>query len=884
MTTLQFELDPTETLTLDFDRPVHELVLETAQSCPERSALIDQESAWTYAQLAARSGALAESLRAVGVRKGDVVCLYEARSAWLCCAILGILRSGAAWCVLDPSHPPEHLADLVRAAHPRAVVAGLKLPTALFDAVTKAGAAQVPLRASRPDGGSASLRAGDEVACGPDDLAYVVFTSGTSGQPKGVLGVHGPLPHFLQWHIRQNGLTPSDRFSLLSGLGHDPLVRDLFTPLMLGATLCIPAPDMAAAPSELHAWLLRHEITVLHMTPSLAQIIALSPARLPVRHAFFGGEPLRSVDVRRFLGVAPDARCVNYYGTTETPQAVAFHLVQDGDLLSAASLPVGRSVPGAQLLLINAHGELVTRPGETGEIHVRTPFLTLGYLGDQALTGERYIPNPFRDRADEVIYRTGDIGVLRDDGALVLKSRADQQVKIRGFRVEIAAVEAAIERHPAVSKAVVLAAGKAGETSLAAYVAAAGLSAAELREFLRRTVPDHMAPSRISIESGLPLSPNGKVDRRRLAARTAGIRREPARLDFATATERRLASILSELLECDVGPEDDFFALGGHSLLAARLATEIDETFGVRVPLGVVWTAPRLRDLARSIDDGGVALRELIAPIQPRGTKTPVFLLPGGGGLSVMAFREVSRQLGPDQPVFGLEANLDPDQARRRLEDIAADYINLIRAQQPEGPYQLIGFSMGGFVAYEVARQLLDAGERVGRVIIFDQENSAGQTAGARLRTLRHVIGAQSGKIGHAGPAKWRALRQAIGSLSWPAREKFARQLRDWRFSGAPRSIDAIRQSKVDEVRRYAGRPMRPIACAGAIILAEDSIYNGLPADADPRVAWRRAFDESITLTTPGDHHSVLDQHAAGFAATLQAALRGGVATADRPL
>jgi amino acid adenylation domain-containing protein len=452
-----------------------------------------------------------------------------------------------------------------------------------------------------------------------DALAYVAFTSGSTGEPKGILGTHAPLAHFLAWHAAASGLSAADRGGLLAGLAHDPLLRDLFTPLALGGTLCVPAPATYESPVRLLAWMARETVSVAHLTPALAQLLSEGAAaagggpRLPaLRHVFFGGDLLRGRDAARLRALAPAVRCVNFYGATETPQAMGWHVV---DPASAAlepdrRLPLGRGIEGVQLLVLNRAGALAGI-AELGEIHVRTPYLAAGYLDDEQLTRERFTGNRLAAEAGagDRLYRTGDLGRYRPDGEVEFAGRADNQVKLRGLRIELAEIEAALCRHPAVAAAAALLREQGGDPRLAAcFVPAAGMappSRAELRDFLSRWLPAAMVPGTLAAVPGLPLTPNGKLDRQALAALVPAPGEaaspesyEPPR----TPAEELLAGIWAELLEIDrIGRGDNFFALGGHSLLAARLISRVRQTFGVELPLRRVFETPTLAALAGAV-------------------------------------------------------------------------------------------------------------------------------------------------------------------------------------------------------------------------------------------------------------------------------------------
>ncbi len=554
----------------EWTRAVHQRFAEQARRAPERLAVVDAARSWTYGELAERAGGLAERLRAFGAGKGDVVAILAERSALLVQALLGVLEAGAAFLVLDPGHPEARRQAAVRQARPRAwiEVAGEGL-------VCRGGHIGPPLR---------------------NDLAYVAFTSGSTGEPKGILGTHGPLAHFCAWQAETFGLTADDRFSMLSGLSHDPLLRDVFTPLSIGATLCIPDPDDLMSPA---GWMARQGITVCHLTPGLGQLLIDGGTPLPdLRYSFFGGDVLTEREVARLRGLAPGVTGVNFYGTTETPQAMAWHDASGAGAWPTRPVPVGCGIDGVQILVLNAAGNLAA-PGELGEVCVRTPHLAAGYLGDEAATAERFVTNPFTGDLADRVYRTGDLGRYRSDGAVNLAGRRDRQVQVRGFRVEPAEVEAALALHPAVREAAVL----LHEGRLTAWLAGSTVGPSELRDFLRGLLPDPMNPETFLWLERLPLTPNGKLDRAALPAPDLRQGRgEEGSEAPATPEEKGVAAIWRELLDLErIGRHESFFELGGHSLLGARVVAALRDAFGVEVPLRALFEKPSVAELARTV-------------------------------------------------------------------------------------------------------------------------------------------------------------------------------------------------------------------------------------------------------------------------------------------
>ena len=603
---------------------VHELFSRSAERAPDRPAVVDRGGAWSYGELEKTCNRLAGWLMAQGVGKGDRVAIYAHRSAPLTFAILATLKAGGVFTILDPTYPPARLVEFLSLAQPLALLrleAAGPLPRALESWVAAAGCPLLGL----PEGGSGAVFArlaelpgkAPDVPVGPDDLACLTFTSGSTGIPKGILGRHGPLSHFLPWQCRQFGLTAEDRFSLLSGLAHDPLQRDLFTPLFLGATIVVPDPEEIGVPGRLASWMAREEVTVAHLTPAMAQLVTewpgdAAPPELLLHHVLLVGDVLTRRDVARIRRLAPRATCVNLYGSTETQRAVGFHVVSGKEAMTVHGervpqvLPLGRGMKDVQLLVFNGAGELAGI-GELGEIAVRSPHLARGYLGDENLTREKFQINPLSGKPGDRIYRTGDLGRYLPNGEVTFAGRMDFEVKVRGFRIDLGEVEATLKVLPSVHDAVVLLQEKGGEKFLVAYVVAQParkVTAADLRAALRAQLPAYMIPAIFALLDCLPLNPNGKVDRQALARLGVGYEqvKERAYAPPRDPVEERLAEIFSEVLGIErIGVDDNFFDLGGHSLRATRVIARIRETFHLELPLRSLFQDPTVAGLAKEV-------------------------------------------------------------------------------------------------------------------------------------------------------------------------------------------------------------------------------------------------------------------------------------------
>jgi len=302
-----------------------------------------------------------------------------------------------------------------------------------------------------------------ELQIDPDDLAYIAFTSGSTGNPKGVLGRHGPLTLFTSWAVEKFGLNESDRFCVLSGLAHDPLHRDIFTPLQLGGAVCIPDPADLDSPRRLRSWMKQQEITVVNLTPAMSQLLTETDPTTTgeriesLRYSFLVGDVLTKRDVSRLKQLAPSITCVNLYGATETQRAVGYYIVPNhSEAAAREALPLGKGIKDVQLLVLSASQQLCGI-GEAGEIHFRSPHLAKAYLGDEMLTNERFILNPFTNASGDRLYRTGDLGRYLPDGNVEHLGRVDRQVKIRGFRIEPGEIEAVLTQHPDVGETAVIA-------------------------------------------------------------------------------------------------------------------------------------------------------------------------------------------------------------------------------------------------------------------------------------------------------------------------------------------------------------------------------------------------------------------------------------------
>jgi amino acid adenylation domain-containing protein len=563
--------DPSVPLDVPTFETVPQLVARRAREASNRFAIRHRDHAYGYGDLWMAASGMAAHLGKTGLAMGEVVAVTGETGFAMVATMLGVLSAGGVLLLVDPRLPQERQHVMVREARAKYVVFCGAGPNALESESLASVHADAVL-----DGGASGS---DPMTVAPDAPAYIFFTSGTTGVPKGVLGCHRGLSHFLAWQREAFGIDSAVRVAQLTGLSFDVVLRSVFLPLTSGGTLCLPDSSDDLGGDVVLPWLERERVTLLHAVPSLAQQwinTAPSALQLPlVRLTFFAGEPLTDVLVRRWRTLCPSTEVVNLYGPTETTLAKCFFRVPADPLPGVQA--IGEPLPETQILVLGERGGLCG-VGEVGEIHVRTPFRTLGYLNAPGDMKAKFFPNPFRDDKSDLIYRTGDQGRYRLDGLVEILGRVDDQVKIRGVRVEPSEVAAMLSTHPAVKACTVIALPRPNgdEKNLVAYVVVGiPTASAELRTWLADRLPGAMVPTAFVTLDALPLTANGKVDRKALPLPPESPVASPfEHVAPRTPVEQALTKIWSDLLGvARVGVNDNFFELGGHSLLAIQLVS-----------------------------------------------------------------------------------------------------------------------------------------------------------------------------------------------------------------------------------------------------------------------------------------------------------------------
>ena len=593
---------------------LHRIFEEQAALRPSAVAVVYEVEELTYGRLNERANRLARRLRALGVGPETPVGLCVERSVDLIVGLLGILKAGGAYVPLDPGYPPERLAYILEDALSGTAAPVLVTQERLVSRFHAEG--ESPYRVVRLDADRASLAQespenlpGD---CDPGHMAYVIYTSGSTGRPKGVPVPHANVARLFSATRHWFDFGARDVWTMFHSAAFDFSVWEIWGALLFGGRLVIVPREAAVSPSAFHELLATERVTVLNQTPSaFRQLIRADEEesrRLALQWVVFGGEALDLAALAPWIERHGDAapELINMYGITETTVHVTWRRIVAADLERSGSSPIGAPIPDLQVHLLGRDLELLP-VGIPGEIHVGGAGLARGYLGRPVLTAERFVPDPFSGKPGARLYRSGDLARRRPDGDVEYLGRIDGQVKIRGFRIEVGEIEAALNRHEGLRESVVMALPDvSGGRRLVAWVVPkeGEVETAELREHLKASLPDYMVPAAFVTLDRLPLTGNGKVDRRALPAPEAVAHaHQGVKLAPRSRTEQRLAEIWREVLRLDeVGVHDNFFEAGGHSLLVAQLASRVRGAFGLDLPLRAIFEAPTLEGLAARLE------------------------------------------------------------------------------------------------------------------------------------------------------------------------------------------------------------------------------------------------------------------------------------------
>ncbi|MFE7416391.1 amino acid adenylation domain-containing protein [Rhodococcus sp. NPDC057529] len=687
---------------------------------PDAVAVAFEGDVLTYGELDARVNRLARMLVERGTGPDSLVALVLERSTEMIVGMCAVLRAGGGYVPIDPEHPAERIADVLDSAAP-----GLVLTTSWTRASLPPGGAYVDIDTVDLSGFDVHpIRDTDRVRpLRPQNTAYVLFTSGSTGRPKGVTVSHAAIVNQLRWLTDEYAVTADDRGMLKAPYTFDVSVWEVFLPLVVGARLVVTRPGGHRELDYLADMIREHRITMMHFVPSvLAAFLATGEGETlsSLRHLYVGGEEMPAELAEDVIALRPGA-FHNTYGPTEAAITTTAHEVHDS---VGARVPIGAPVRNTQAYVLDAR----LRPvpvGVAGELYLGGDQVARGYVGRSALTAERFVADPFGRRGAR-LYRTGDRVKWAQEGRLVYLGRTDLQVKLRGLRIELREVEAVLEAAAGVSRAAVApVSDERGGDHLVGYVVAEQglqIDIDDVTACARERLPSYMVPSTIMILDEFPLASAGKLDRCALPKP----RFEPRAFRApSTETEIAVATVFGELLGVErVGADDNFFELGGNSLTAVRVVRALEASTGVAVSLQTVMTDPTPSSIAArmcSADPERDGALEVVFPIRTAGEGRPLFCIHPIVGLA-WCYTGLTSRIDPDRPIYGLQSPAIAGEATppTSIDDLAARYVQEIRRIQPDGPYDLLGWSLGGVLAHAVAVQLQAAGAEVATLVMLD--------------------------------------------------------------------------------------------------------------------------------------------------------------------
>lgn len=896
------------------DLCIHHLFEQRAQLQPDAIAVEFKQHVLTYADLDAWANRIARLLSQRGVAPGNYVGICLERGLYLVAAMLAVAKSGAAYVPLDPAYPVDRIRFMLEdVAAPIVITETQHLHLFDTEAVVVDGNDSEAIR----NQSSAKLAESAD----PGDVCYAIFTSGSTGRPKGVVLTHRAVVNTFDWVSRNFRVVPGDRLLWVTSPCFDLSVYDTFGALGAGATVVIASSALLKDAQALAQSVVDNQITIWDSAPAaLQRLVPFFPTRAArkLRLVMLSGDwiPLSLPDA--VCAAFPNAKVKSLGGATEAAIWSNWFDIEEIDP-RWASIPYGRPIQNSRYHVLDSRLEPVP-VGVAGDLYIGGVCLAEGYLKRPELTLERFIPDPFSGNDNERLYRTGDLARYFDDGHLEFLGRADFQVKIRGFRVETGEVEAALTQLPAVDVAVCTTfLDASGQRSLVAYVvpkAGQQIDGNAIKLELGSTLPEFMVPSYVIELPTLPLSPNGKVDRKALPSPSE---RGPDSKAIAPRTdlELQLQSIWERVLrQSPIGMRDNFFDLGGHSLLAVVLMSEVKRELGKEVALSRIIECPTIETLARAIDpntalaplnqDSQVLKANPQIQVLNQAGPTPFFLIHDGDG-EILLYRTLAKQLPPSFSGYGIVPLTRPGVplAHLSLTELAAHYVGLVRRLQPEGKYYLGGLCAGGVIAFEMAQQLSNSGAQVALVAIMDaMEPTTPVRSFREARRRWNRLGrlwlrargnssippssrmAQSINRPTGMASLFRSLVYKVFTTLWYAvASRFARFWVSLRLGllrlvltlgmAWPQMVDSlsVREIYTDIKRRYVPKP----ATIERVILIKATQGYGVDEPVggmsdDPLLGWRRFVDGDLqAIEVPGGHSSMLQEpYVQGVASVLK--------------
>ena len=707
------------------EKCIHALFEEQVDRSPEAIAVVFEEQELSYRELNRRANQLAHYLRELGVGPDTRVALCVERSLEMIIALLAVLKAGGAYVPLDPAYPVERLHFMLADAAPVVLLTQSRLQNLFSEYVH--GLPVLTLEdpvfwSEQPDWNPAP----DAIGLTSSHLAYIIYTSGSTGSPKGVAVEHRSVVNLALAQTQAFNIQPESRVLQFASFSFDAFVSEATTSLCHGASLRLVSQEKAWSAQKLTDAVTKHAITHVTLPPTLLAALPHYVDLSPVTTLIVAGDSIKSSLVKQWK---EGRKLTNAYGPTETTVCAT---LCDCAVVDAGPIPIGRPIANTQVYILDGYGEPVP-VGVSGELYIGGAGVARGYLNRPELTAEKFLKDPFRDEPNARMYRTGDLGRWLADGNIEFLGRNDFQVKIRGFRIELGEIEARLADHAAVREAIVVAREDIlGDKRLVAYYTVADtaserVDAEELRSYLTATLPEYMVPAAYVRLTAVPLTPNGKLDRGALPA--------PDEDAYATVgyeapqgeTEKSLAQIWADLLRLDrVGRHDNFFNLGGHSLLAVRLIARMQRTLDIKLSINDLLTNQTVVSLASHIDQQQLPTADDKAILIRQGDPSNILFLVHCGSGKLYYAAALALHVHPGISIYGLPPQSSESTPLKTIHGMATRMVKMIHAIQPNGPYNIAGWSFGGLIAFETATQLIGEDQQVKFLGLFDTGYPAG--------------------------------------------------------------------------------------------------------------------------------------------------------------
>ena len=690
---------------------------------PNKVAVKTRSHEFTYKTLSQEANRVARAILDQRGTGEEQVALILENGAPTIAAMIGVLKTGKTYVPLDPMLPKTRSSYILEDSQSSLIVtnnanlllakelAGDGLPLINIDLLDPEMSVENP-----------------GLSISPDTPTWILYTSGSTGQPKGVAQTHRNVLHFVMNYTNGLHLCPDDRFSLLYSCSVNAGAHNIYSALLNGAPL-YPLDIKAEGMDHLADWIIQNKIAIYNSVPTIflhfIDTLKGDEEFPDLRLIMMMGEPVykRHIDLYK-KHFSRNCIFVNRLGSTETG-SIRWYFIDKETQIDGINVPVGYPVEDNEILLLDDNGEEV-EPGQTGEISARSRYLSPGYWRKPDRTEAAFLPDP--EGGHRRIYRTGDLGFMLPDGCLVHQGRKDFQVKIKGYRIEVVEIETVLLKHDAIEEVAVWPwDDPSGNKRLVAYIITDGQempTVNQLRRLLSESLPAYMIPSYFVEADAFPLAPNGKLNRRALPPPdTARPKLEYPFVPPGKPVAVKLAEIWKEVLGFDeIGIHDNFSDLGGESLMAAQILNRIHETFGKNLPQTAIFQWPTIEKMANILQQSEyLPSSSSLVPIQPEGSNAPLFCL-HGCLCEVLNYFPLARHLGMQQPLYAFRARGIYGEAlpNRRIEDMAAQYIQEMKTVQPEGPYRLCGAGAGAYTAFEMAQQLLAQGQEVGLLAIIN--------------------------------------------------------------------------------------------------------------------------------------------------------------------